>query len=480
MPIPLLNVTPDEVARLLDLEENHFCDLKAIEIKPAKLSQSFAAFCNSDGGELYIGIAEDPAQAKRYWRGFENQEAANGHLQVLESLFPLSQEHSFEFLRCDGQSGRVLHVTLQRTAGIKKSTDGTVYVRRGAQNLKVVDQEGIRRLERAKGITSFETETINLDIATVANSLVIIDFMLQVVPAGEPIAWLRKQLLVVDGKPTVAAVLLFSDEPQIALPKRSAVKIYRYTTTEASGSRETLAFDPITIEGCIYKQIHDAVARVIQIIEEVRVLGPGGLEPITYPQETLHEIITNAVLHRDYSLADDVHIKVFDNRVEVESPGRLPAHVTVSNILEERYSRNGTIVRLINKFPNPPNKDIGEGLNTAFQAMKMLKLKAPQIYELNNSVRVDIVHQRLATPEEQVMEYLQTHAEITNRVVRDLTGIGSENTVKNVFNRLIDRKQIERVPEKHGSASAYRLPGPTVEPPVADATFEFEDPLENI
>jgi len=37
---------------------------------------------------------------------------------------------------------------------------------------------------------------------------------------------------------------------------------------------------------------------------------------------------------------DDVHVRVFDNRVEVESPGRLPAHVTPENILEERFARN--------------------------------------------------------------------------------------------------------------------------------------------
>jgi ATP-dependent DNA helicase RecG len=58
--------------------------------------------------------------------------------------------------------------------------------------------------------------------------------------------------------------------------------------------------------------------------------------PIVYPAEALHEVITNAVLHRDYSVADDVHIRVFENRVEVESPGRLPAHITPQNILAER------------------------------------------------------------------------------------------------------------------------------------------------
>jgi ATP-dependent DNA helicase RecG len=57
-------------------------------------------------------------------------------------------------------------------------------------------------------------------------------------------------------------------------------------------------------------------------------------------------------------------------------------------------------VRIINKFPDPPNKDVGEGLNTAFQAMRKMRLKDPIIDERDNSVLVNIRHERLASPEE--------------------------------------------------------------------------------
>jgi len=173
----------------------------------------------------------------------------------------------------------------------------------------------------------------------------------------------------------------------------------------------------------------------------------------------LHEIITNAVIHRDYSIADDVHIRIFDNRVEVESPGRLPAHVTPSNILQERFSRNGNIVRVINKFPDPPNKDVGEGLNTAFDEMRKLKLKDPIIEERDHSVLVHIRHERLASAEEIVLQYLLEEDQITNSKGRELTGIESENAMKNVFYRLRDRGLLEQVPELRGSKAAWRLTG---------------------
>lgn len=109
--------------------------------------------------------------------------------------------------------------------------------------------------------------------------------------------------------------------------------------------------------------------------------------------------MTNAVLHRDYSIPDDVHIRIFDNRVEVQSPGLLPAHITSENILEERFSRNGIMVRLINKFPDPPNKDVGEGLNTAFEAMRTVRLVEPEIKQQGMNVIVTLKHESLASPE---------------------------------------------------------------------------------
>ena len=156
------------------------------------------------------------------------------------------------------------------------------------------------------------------------------------------------------------------------------MKLYRYTTSDAEGTREELSYDPITIEGPVYDVIEKAVSQTVAQVEAIPLLEAGGLTAVTYPPEALHEIITNAVIHRDYAVNDDVHVRIFDNRVEVESPGQLPANITPDNILDERFSRNPVIVRLINKFPNPPNKDVGEGLNTAFRAMRNLNLRDPR------------------------------------------------------------------------------------------------------
>jgi ATP-dependent DNA helicase RecG len=456
--VDIQKIDAGEVARLLTLEEGPYLDVKHNEIAPAKLSRSISAFANSSGGELFVGIGERDSEGnkQRTWYGFRDIEAVNGIFQVLEKMNPIGGHYRASILQANGQSGGVLHLIIFKTKDILRATDGVPYVRRGAQNLSVENKDGLRRLELDKGIVSFEDNTLNIKPTDITNSSTILSFLLEVVPSAEPEAWLTKQNLLEDGKPTVAGVVLFSDEPQTALPKRSAIKIYRYLTKKEEGSRETLAFDPKTIEGCVYDQIRDAVSTTKKIIEDISILTEQGLEKVRYPDVTLHEIITNAVLHRDYSMASDVHVRIYDNRVEVESPGRLPGHVTKTNILNEQSARNPKIVRLINKFPDPPNKDVGEGLNTAFEAMKKSNLKFPEVEERDNSVIIHILHHPLASAHDVVISYLKTHTEVTNRIVRELTGIGSENSVKQVFLDLKNRKLLEPVPGKRGSASAWR------------------------
>lgn len=457
MAIQIKIISDSEYQDLLELSESHFVDLKSEKISPAKLSRSISAFANASGGELFVGIEEfDGVDGKeRRWRGFANEEAANPIFQVLENLNPLGTSYEAEFLTTKNADGLALHLTVFKTQQIVSSTDGTVYRRHSAQNLPVVG-DALNRLKLDKGIGTFEDECVNVDKEEITNSNAIIEFLIETVPTGEPESWLTKQRVLVNGKPTVSGLLLFSDLPQVALPKRSSVKLLRYATKK-DAERDFLAFDPITIEGSAYSLIYDAVDQAKQIIEKIERAGPYGMESVEYPQEALHEILTNAVLHRDYSVASDVQVRIFDNRVEIESPGTLPGHVTTKNIARTQFARNPKLVRLINKFKNPPNKDVGEGINTAFEAMGKLRLKKPEIEEKEGSVVVTLRHESLASPEQMVLEFLNAANEITNSEARDLTGIKSENTMKQVFYKLRDSGQLEQV-KVAGKKPAWRKP----------------------
>ncbi len=460
--IGVVEISDDGVTKAMTLSEGHFCDLKRTDIAPGKLTRTMSAFANAEGGDLYIGIGE--TDSDRIWQGFSDIESANGHIQAFEKLFPIGSNLRLVFLRNPNCQGLVLKAEINKTREVLAATDNVVYVRRGAQNLPINSDEHLTVLKRNKGLATFETETVSVPLETVTNSTAIIKFMLEVVPAAEPREWLRKQFAIQNDLPTVGSIVLYADEPQAAIPKRCGIKIYRYQTSSEEGTRETLAFNPISIEGHAYIQIADAVKKTSEIIESVRVNTPNGLESVSYPQEALHEIITNAVLHRDYSITDDIHITIFDNRVEVRSPGTLPAHITPHNILMERFARNPMLVRLMNKFPEPPNKDVGEGLNTAFEAMRNMRLKPPMISQQGGYVKVLLKHEPLATPEELILEFLQKNTPITNKQAREICFIGSENQMKRVFQRMMQNQLIELVPGTTRYTAAYQLINR--EPPV--------------
>ncbi len=457
MDISTQEIDDDRSATLLAVEEGHFVDIKAIEISPAKLTRAVSAFANTSGGELFIGIDEKAAAVgiSRSWRGFHTQEDANPILQAIEKMSPLGSHYAATFLTHKTSPGWVLHLLIHKSREILSSSDDRVFVRRGAQTLPVADGDALERLKYDKGIVSFEDQLLDVPLHELTNSETAIEFMLEIVPMGEPEDWLRKQRVINKEKATVAGTLLFSDLPQAHLPKRSAVKILRYTT-KGEGERDTLAFQPVTIEGSTYDVIFDSVEKAKSIIESIKKLGPSGMEEVAYPEDAMHEIITNAVLHRDYSIAADVQVRIYDNRVEIESPGKFPGHITAKNVLNEQFARNPKMVRLINKFPEPPNKDVGEGLNTAFEAMEKLQLKQPEIIELENAILITLRHESLDSPEQLVTEYLEKHDDITNAIARDITGIKSENKMKRVFYRLRDSGVLEQVPEKVGKP-AWRL-----------------------
>lgn len=123
------------------------------------------------------------------------------------------------------------------------------------------------------------------------------------------------------------------------------------------------------------------------------------------------------------------------------------------------------IVRLLNKFPDPPNKDVGEGLNTAFAAMRSLELRDPEILDTGTSVLVVIRHESLAAPEARIVEHLRAEGTINNREARLLLNRPeADRSVRRLFEKLGEAGVIERVPGTIKGGSRYRL----VEVPTGD------------
>lgn len=454
-----------EAADLISRRESHFFDFKSSRSKGSTIEKIAVALANAEGGEFVVGI-EDPKLGSDLvdrWKGFESEEDGNGIFQSLALHADPPVPYSAEWLSIsdDQDLGLVCRIHILKSPDVHKTSGGKVYVRRNAQNLEISGAE-VADLALSKGTRSYEdkyVESYGFDRLSTAPALV--EFLASFSPRTEPLDFAMSQELVSDdGRVTVAGALLYSENPSATVPRRCAVRISRYATKESEAHRDHLEGAPITVEGPMDQMVNEALAVVQHLLDGQQIQDPtGALVPMHYPPDALKEVIVNAAIHRDFNVSNDVQVRVFDNRIEVESPGTLPGHITVANLGTTRFGRNPTIVRLLSKYPDALNKDIGDGIKTVRRRMKQAKLAEPEFTPLNASFLVTLKHTPLARPQEIVLRYLanQANEEVTNSIARGLTGIESENTMKEVFYSLKKSGWLEPVPEKRGAKSAWRL-----------------------
>lgn len=455
----VISITAIELQSLLDLNEDHFNDIKSVRISPAKLQETFVAFANSDGGDLYVGIEDKSEQGERLV-GFKEQEDANGVIStLLEQTTPSVENVLVEFINL-GDKGLILHFGIPKSPKVHYTASSDCYIRVNASKLKIKG-ERVTQLGYSKGAELYERKTVDdLDIEEVLESPHLQNYMQRVNSQLDPEIFLRKQRLLTKKEevrmPNVGCVLLFDDEPQATLQTRCAIKIYRLRTSEKEYRREQLEEMPVTVNGTVETLISKSIAQVAKYIDGASFNDGDRIVKLQYPAEALKEILVNAVIHRDYSLNDDIHIRIFDNRVEVRSPGRLPGYMTIDNLYEDRFSRNPNIVRMLHNLPNPVNHDIGEGLDTAKNELKKAGLVAPDFEEAENAFIVTIKHQKIASVVDVVEAYLAEHpdAVITNKLVRQLSGEDDMQKVKKALQRLRSSGKIKPVDD---SAKAFNF-----------------------
>lgn len=132
----VIQIDQDEMIALLKLNEDHFNDVKSKRINPAKLQETFVAFANFDGGDLYIGI-EDKSESGERIIGFEEQEDANAIIStLLEETKPAVENLLVEYLEVDDK-GLILHFGIPKSPKVHYTASGDCYIRVNAAKRKI-------------------------------------------------------------------------------------------------------------------------------------------------------------------------------------------------------------------------------------------------------------------------------------------------------------------------------------------------------
>ena len=169
------------------------------------------------------------------------------------------------------------------------------------------------------------------------------------------------------------------------------MRFIRYEGTEEKFGTQMNVIKDVIFEGNILQQVVEAIKYLNTQIKEKTYLGSDGLFKTDeeYPQFVREEIIVNAVTHRDYSIkGTDIQIKMFDDRIVVESPGKLPGLVKTDNIRHTHFSRNPKIAEFLKAYKYV--KEYGEGVNRMFQEMEIAGLSDP-IYHVQSFMLETII-----------------------------------------------------------------------------------------
>lgn len=367
------------------LPEGQWFDRKSPRISARDLADSLIGFANAEGGTVVIGIwngkVEGVARAKllAQW-----QQAS---IDFTTPVVPC-RTRVVECVNDHGDTDELVVIDVETSGQVHANKKDEVFLRVGDENRRLTFAQR-QELLYDKGQSTFESTVVkNVGFADLDHDL--LESYANAVNHPTPERLLvARGLALPSGELTAAAVLLFAAEPQRWFSEAS-LRILRYRGTErGTGARQQLLYDR-RIDGPIPRQLHEARNEMLAQIPTRKALGQGGrFEEIgLIPQDAWLEAIVNAVVHRSYSVSGDhIRVEIFDDRIEVESPGRFPGIADVSDPLHiTRFARNPRIARVCADLAF--GQELGEGVRRMFEEMRLAGLADPEYQQTSGSVRL--------------------------------------------------------------------------------------------
>lgn len=464
----------DIIKIFLDTQEWQTFECKRAAIRPSDLLETVVGFANSDGGFVVVGL-EDPNKAtgdKRLIGISENADNVSDFLKLINKEIepPLMLWGKFELdiTNVYGKQDKLLVLNIKKSNDVHSLKKGDTFVRKGRQNIKIGSTE-IMRLKYEKGAIKFESEKSGITSLEELSRDLLEQYKKDTSSTGlDDWQFLKDNGLAVDtsGKYelTKAGVLLFGKNPSIALASKCGIKISHYYGTKPTYSgKPNFVTRPFTIEGPLMKQIEQAIEYFRSIVKSSppKLSGAAFSPTFLIPEWAFQEAITNAVIHRNYFVQDDIQVRFFDDRVEVESPGTYPGHITVENIRTERFARNPLVLRTLNRFQVAPNLDIGEGVDRMFKVMREQNLYEPLYFPPTirpNTVLLMLLNLYKVEYWDTVSKYLDENYRITNKKAREITGLDDVLKMSRILHGWVEKDLLEKV-GKAKKDCYYRKPG---------------------
>jgi ATP-dependent DNA helicase RecG len=441
------------------------------------LADTLAALATANGGLALLGVSsKGTEQSEIDDNALRDAATAAGLLTDPPLVLPSAQVITVA-------QGPV--VVVQVPAGLPHiySLQGMYLTRTGGQNRPLTTPE-LRRLLLERGDAGYEAQLVpnatmaDLDEQRILRYLDQVAFsatedITQALLARGCVAYAEPVLGTTPVvMPTVAGILLFGRAPQQFIRSAEIICV-RYAGAEMSDE-----FVRQDISGTLVEQIRQAEAFVFSNMRrEMRINGLAREDSAEYPLAVVREAIVNAVCHRDYSIrGEGIRLLMYSNRLEVYSPGRLPGHVTLHNLKDERYSRNEAVVAVLSDMGYIER--LGYGIDRMISTMSENGLSAPHFEETAAGFKVTLESAAMEQPggytafpsakspvlspsflaqtplterQQQALAFIQTNGRITNSDYQALAPDVSPETIRRDLADLVEKNLLLRIGEKRAT-----------------------------
>jgi len=341
------------------------------------LAGELAAFANGRGGRILIGVDDEgtvsglgPGDIRRI-----NQLVSNAATDcVRPSVNPDTENVSVD--------GRVVMVVTV-AEGISKpyaDNEGVFWVKSGADKRRVTSREEIQRMFQSSALLHADevpvagTSPDDIDIRHF-EAFFERHYGKKTGETGIPFGQLLNNLGLARGDSlNLAGLLLFCRNPQQYRPAL-VVKAVSFLGTDPAGDRYR---DSKDIGGCLRDIYAETVAFLKRNLRWVQ--GEKGFNTegdLEVPAAALEELVANMLLHRDYFVSAPWRVFIFDDRIEIISPGALPNSLTVENIRSGvSLMRNPIIASFATKADEIPYRGMGTGIRRALAVLPELELES--------------------------------------------------------------------------------------------------------
>lgn len=422
--------------------ESQTVELKSSLSQLSRAMESLCAFANTDLGTAYFGVADN---GKLIGMTITDDTYRKVQETVFNSFDPKIYPNIFKE-EIDGKS--ILVVELKNAPDRPYFVKGKAYKRVGTSNTTLSKVE-IQRMMYERGNPDFHYDRSALDSDMDDLDQGRIQWFYRLaheernLPLEDTPETMAKLNILTDDKPNIAGILAFGKDIQKYFP----TSITRCAVFEGLDKTGRM-LDHLDIKTDVFRQIDQAENFVLRNIrKEAEVSNETGRRESRYevPYRAIREAIANAVAHRDYRISSTVDIAIFDDRIEIWSPGDLPQGITLEELHQPHKSvlRNGTVgellylVRYIEKW--------GTGIQNMKDWMTLNGLPEPKYEMMGSNLLTTLIRQ----PTQAIQHHDSTLLEPSWDQVGTKLGL-SWDQVKNVLSLCSEPVKLIIILERFG------------------------------